>query len=437
VPGARAEAGAGGAPTLFLLVDAIPWDLAREAWDGGALPGFAAPRPVVSVFPSLTEVAVPALLREIFPARPPGYEARWYHPPSGAVRGPGDASHADALAPFHTWPHGLVADAAMYLLRGHLAGAQARWIGSRYRREGGPWLGYVSATDGVAHFEGRAGLARALREIAAEVHQAREDHARRHGVLPDAVLCSDHGMAFGPVRHLAARELGERLEGAGFRVGEPGPDGAVLVPFGDVGAGCVHVGARRARDAAGVAAEAPGVDLAFAREEDGFLALGDGGAARARVRFRGDAVRYDAEAGDPLGLEPVFHWLSRAGRLRGGFAADADLLAATWDHALPDACARVRRGLGDLVRYPAAVLFSMRDDASYGPALTHLATRVLGGLRGNHGALSAAQSLGFAAVACDGAARREPWPGAPALRPEEVFRPWAALVRAGAEPAGG
>jgi hypothetical protein len=96
----------------------------------------------------------------------------------------------------------------------------------------------------------------------------------------------------------------------------------------------------------------------------------------------------------------------------------------------------VRRGLGDLVQHPAAVLFSMRDDASYGPALTHLATRVLGGLRGNHGALGAAQSLGFAAVATDDPARGDPWAGAQALRSEDVFHPWADLVRAGAAAVG-
>jgi len=49
-------------------------------------------------------------------------------------------------------------------------------------------------------------------------------------------------------------------------------------------------------------------------------------------------------------------------------------------------------------------------------------------MTGNHGGLSAAQSLGFAAVTEDG---DDPWLGAPALRPEQVFRPWTPVVRAG------
>ena len=120
--------------------------------------------------------------------------------------------------------------------------------------------------------------------------------------------------------------------------------------------------------------------------------------------------------------------LERNGRLRDGWAQDADLFAATWSHRYPDALARVRLALGDLVLYPASVLFSMRETYTYGPALTHAGGRLLGGMTGNHGGLSAAQSLGFAAVTEDG---DDPWLGAPALRPEQVFRPWTPVVRAG------
>jgi len=75
------------APTFFLLLDAVPYDLAHAVWADGGLPGFVEPRPTVAVFPSLTEVAVPSLLRGIFEERPPGYETRFFHPPSGEIRG--------------------------------------------------------------------------------------------------------------------------------------------------------------------------------------------------------------------------------------------------------------------------------------------------------------------------------------------------------------
>ena len=417
-------------PTFFLLVDAIPHELARAVWATGGLPGFSEPRPTVSVFPSLTAVAVPALLRGIFEEVPPGYEARYYDPESGEVHGSlGDPASEIAMAPFRTRPHGFLGHTAMYLLRRGLAYAQIRWITHRFQEEGGPWLGYLSATDGVAHFSGRSGLERSLRDIAGAVDAARREYQGRHGVLPGVVLCSDHGMRFGEVEHLASHQLEALLASAGYRVGETGPDGVALVPYGEVGAGVVHTAAERAADVAAVVAHAPGVDLAVAHGEDGCLVFGVRETLqRAQVRWRDGAFRYECLSGDPLGYAEVWKQLADAGKLREGWAPDRELFLATWHHAYPDALARLRRGLEDLVRHPAAVLFSMRDAWTFGPALTHVGAAVMGGLVGNHGALSSAQSLGFAAVTGNGA---DPWPDAPALRTEDVLRPWRDLVRAG------
>ena len=66
------------ATMLFLVVDAIPHDLALELWSDGAMPGFDEPRPIVSVFPSLSHVAVPSLLRGVLDVHPEGYEARYH-----------------------------------------------------------------------------------------------------------------------------------------------------------------------------------------------------------------------------------------------------------------------------------------------------------------------------------------------------------------------
>jgi hypothetical protein len=150
---------------------------------------------------------------------------------------------------------------------------------------------------------------------------------------------------------------------------------------------------------------------------------------RARLRWQGDRYRYEPEQGDLLGYAPVFEALRRTGRIVDGWARDADLFPATWRHAYPDALARVRHGLEDLVRVPATVLFSMQDGATYGPTLTHLGAELLGGQIGTHGSLSATESLGFAACSVE---LGEVWPAGPALRPEHVFAPWSELLRAGA-----
>ncbi|MGH0034896.1 MAG: hypothetical protein ACQGVK_07700 [Myxococcota bacterium] len=417
-------------PVFFLLVDAIPHGLAHEVWAEGGLHGFREPRPVVSVFPSLTEVAVPALLSEIFPERPPGYEARYYHPPSREVRGGlHESGSGAATAPYRARPRGAIAQAGIYLLRARLAEAQIRWINHRFAHEGGPWLGYLSATDGVGHFDGRASLVEAFRDIAASVHAVRSESLRRNGVWPGVVLCSDHGMSFGPLEHLSEAALADELRRGGFPTGHSAEEGVVLVPHGEVGGGVVHCRAERAAEVALVVSQAPGVELVCSRTGDGCMVFGGSGRrGRARVRWRGDALRYECLDGDPLEYAPLWRELERDGRLRDGWADDRELFRRSLGHRFPDALARLRRGLEDLVRFPAPVLFSMRDGWTYGPALTHAGARMMGGQRGTHGALSREQSLGFAAVTDDGS---DPWAGAQALRPEDVFRPWREWVRAG------
>jgi hypothetical protein len=239
-------------------------------------------------------------------------------------------------------------------------------------------------------------------------------------------------MRFGEVEHLSSHELEALLASAGYRVGEAGPDGVALVPYGEVGAGVVHTAAERAADVAELVARAPGVDLAVAHAEGGCLVFSVRETLqRARVRWRDGGFRYECLCGDPLGYAAVWKQLAEAGKLKEGWAPDHELFLATWRHAYPDALARLRRGLEDLVRYPAAVLFSMRDAWTFGPTLTHVGAAVMGGLVGNHGALTSAQSLGFAAVTGNEA---DPWPDAPALRTEDVLRPWCELVRAGSAP---
>ncbi|MDJ0789919.1 MAG: hypothetical protein QNK05_24240 [Myxococcota bacterium] len=427
-------------PLFFLIVDAVPFDLAHQLWARGQLPGFSEPRPMVAVFPSLTDVAVPALLRGVFPVQPPGYEARYYDPERGEVCGhPGDPEVEEATAPLRARPQGFLGTAAIYLLRSSLSYAQIRWITHRFRVEGGPWLGYLSATDGVAHFDGREALGEALRDVARQVDQARGDYAREHGELPGAVLCSDHGMSFGRLDHLESSLIATLLTRAGFQVGVPGRDGVMLAPCGDVGAGVAHCDPSRSVEVAGAIARAPGVALCFARTPSGCLVFRprpDGSLETARISWRGDHLRYEPDAtagipGDPLDHRIVFDGLAARGVLRDGWAPDRELFAASADHALPDAIGRIRSAFVDLVQYPANVLFSMHDAWSTGPALTHYGTSLIGGQVGTHGAITRAASLGFAAASDD---RADPWPHRPYLRPTDVFAPFRDRVRAGAEP---
>ena len=414
---------------LFLVVDAIPHPKARGLWEEGRMPGFCEPRPVISVFPSLTNVAVPALLRGVFDdVRPPGYEARHYHPPTGEIRGGFRFPESEpGLAPYHDHPEGTLQHLAVYVLRSSLVTTQARWIGHRLKRSDEPWLGYVAATDGVGHFAGEERLREAFGTLCDRVVEAADAIERDRGERPTVVLCSDHGLAFGRLEHLDAGEIERRLRLVGFHQGRVGGAGFVLVPLGDVGGGAAWCRPQAAPELAEAVAELPGVDVTFAVTSDGAraFAVREDGMAIANLRTDGRRVGYEPVTGDPLGLLPAWDSASSDGR----WATDEAMLAATLAHRYPDALHRVLGGFRDIVDHPGQVLFSMDRGWTWGPRLTSVAARLVSGQVGTHGALSADQSLGFAAAR--GGAEDAPWPASP-MRPEAVFAPFADAVRAGA-----
>ena len=159
------------------------------------------------------------------------------------------------------------------------------------------------------------------------------------------------------------------------------------------------------------------------------LALRNDRLLRASLSWQADSYRYQTLEGDPLDYVIVWETLGRERRLHDGWATDGDLLAATWSHRYPDALARVRHGLLDLVRAPAPVLFSMKQNWTYGPPLTHLGAGLMGGQVGTHGALTADESTGFAI--CTAEVEPPAWREHPALRPQQVLRPWRSLVATG------
>lgn len=407
--------------TLFLVVDGIPVDLAVEAFEADQLPGFTRPVPMVSVFPSLTNVAVPALLRGVIPVRPPGYEARYYHPPSGTIRGGfADPDSEPGLRVYRPHPEGNLGHFMVYALRGRHAGSQVRWIGSQFERGDGPWLGYLAGTDGVGHFDGRDELATVFGDVCEQVGVALRGFEGRHGFAPRVVLCSDHGFEFGPLRQLDEATVADRLRLAGFREGSTRGTGFVLAPMGVVAGAAAWCSPEVADELAEALVELPGVDLAACRTPDGARVFAvRSGLAAANIRRRPGGWTYEPLTGDPLDL---------LGRIAPNqLHDDAVVFDATWDHGYPDPLHRIVQGLTELVDHPAPVLFSMAPGWTFGPRATAMAAGLMGGQVGTHGALTRQQSLGFVSTFGDGPDIDEL--ARPALRAGDVFRPFAREVR--------
>jgi hypothetical protein len=412
--------------SLVLVIDAIPWAVAHEVWGEGHLPGFSEPVPSVSVFPSFTNVAVPALVGQILGTRPPGYEARYYHPPSGTIRGGLITAEVDRhLAQYRIRPVGPLGMVAGFLVPQLMARGEVLRLINGFVKQGGHWLAYAAATDSVAHFSGREALTAAFRNVILRIVDARRTLETKHGTAPAVVLTSDHGMAFGPLANVSDAEVGEALERAGFVRESPGPNGFFLPAMGEVAAGVCFVAPDRAVMAARILTRLDGIDVVIARrsEESALIVRG---ADEATLEWRDGRCRYLANPADPLSYAPLLAELQRGGAVDAqGFVDTDGLLTASLRHDYPDALHRIRRALTDLVDFPAPVVFSMRPGFTYGPRLTHVAAAILGGQVGTHGALSSEQSIGFLSVA------GLPAPP-PVVRAETALVPYRDLVIQGA-----
>ena len=75
--------------TLILALDGVPYESVRVAQELGAFRGWARPRPMVSPFPSMTNVGFAAILHPFGAGPIPGYEVRLYDPESRNVEGGG------------------------------------------------------------------------------------------------------------------------------------------------------------------------------------------------------------------------------------------------------------------------------------------------------------------------------------------------------------
>ena len=413
--------------SLVLVLDAVPWAVAHQLWEDGHLDGFCEPVPSVSVFPSFTNVAVPALIDSIFGARPLGYEARYYHPPSSTIRGGPDDPEADRpMARYRSRPHGARDLLAGYIFPQLMVRREIWSLLYRLAHERGHWLAYASATDGLAHFEGRGALLTMLRKITRQIAWARRAVEEKEGTAPPVVLTSDHGMAFGRLAYLSCAAVSQTLKAGGLVPDHKGPNGFFLPAMGDIAAGVCFVTPDRAVTAARLLTQLEAVELVIARRDDE-SAVVFRGTEEAAIEWRDTRYRYRATSGDPLRYRPVWDKLVRdaAADDDDGFVEGDALLGATWSHEYPDAPHRIRRALTDLVEFPAPVLFSLGPGYTYGPPLTHAGSTLLGGMVGTHGGLGLEQSLGFVSVA------GLPAPP-PVVRAESALIPYSDLVIRGA-----
>ena len=392
--------------TLFLLLDAVPFDFVTEVTDperpgGPLLATMSRPAPFVSTFPSSTSVAAAGILEPAGLEPSPGYEARFFDWERRRARGGGPISYFKIDFPwrdFFDWEKKGVARSAVGALRPIKASLYRveKAVAAFLESDDPLFFAYVEATDTAIHLKGPRSMEPVFAALDRELAAARR---RRPDLDFRVVLFSDHGISGGEPLANVWRPVRRALKEAGFRLGRrlKRPRDAVLTPFGLVSSFEVYLDPAVAREAAEVLATVSGVDLCVVpADETAWWVEGREGAARLERLAAGEEWRYRPHTGDPLDYAGVVARLAeRSGRPSADRFPDAWWREATAGHRYPDALYRIARGF-DLVTNPASVLCSLEPGHMYGAAKTEVLARLRSGrLRWTHGALHSRASLGF------------------------------------------
>jgi hypothetical protein len=370
---------------LVLLLDSVPFSIAKGAWQQGRFRYCAEPARVIGPFPVMTDLS----FSEFFGVSPsPGVESEYYDGQRlrdgyGVYLNEGNArwlSKTDYHLP--------------QILHGSAYLDVEPWFGHELRQIQELFLngdrrltiGYCVGTSGLGATQSRGGHRKGLALVD---RLCRQLLYQTRGRARFALL-SDHGHYFTAVesRRLPLRDL---LEARGYRITDRlrGPRDLVIPEFEMVSAASIwtYEPRRVAADVAGFA----GVELAaYLEGERLWVVSGDGKAA---ITKRGDGFRYSPEYGDPLRLRGIWQRLESAGQVSAdGFVADRVLFEATRRHVYPDGVARLWRAFHGLVEHTPDVIVALREGYHGGSAFQ---TRMVK-LVGVHGNLREASTCGFA-----------------------------------------
>src|SRR5687767_12717013 len=363
---------------LLLCLDGVPFEVIRAAKSRGMFDAFGEPAPLLSPFPTLTNVA---LARMLGATEPPGYESLYFDREARGLRGgmrkyvgrrtpdKVPSSYMDELDYQEPLPFEfLIYVATDTVWRADMQRFRERFLRAPQTRD---FFGFLKATDGLLHIGGPARLAVALESLDRILRRLRAEC----GSETEIVLFSDHGMnleenrrvnlqthlkenGYEVVSHLR-RQRGRR------RVSAPG--------FGLCGYAALYCGEETDRaELAEALRTLGGVDFSLHREDAGGAVVVTGRRGRARIlrRERGGATlyRYEQLDGDPLLLSPIAGALGAEGLLDAeGYGPDSAWLARTAEHAYPDALSNLYESLNaPLVRHTADVLVSLEDGHYYG-----------------------------------------------------------------------
>jgi hypothetical protein len=350
-----ARAGESRPRRLLLCLDGVPHKLIEAARHRGMFDAFGPTTRLLSPFPTMTNVALSAMLGATPPA---GYESLYFDRNARELRGgigkylgrrtpdKVPSSYMDDLDYQEPLPFEfLIYVAPEKVWRADMQRFRERFLAAPQTRD---YFAFLKATDGLLHTQGPARLAIALESLDKILTEIRE----YCGNETEIVMFSDHGMNLDENHRVP---LKSSLERRGFRVTIPA--------FGLCSYAAVYCDGQVIPEVARASVEVPGIDFAVYKDGDEAVVENDRG--QARIACRGDEFQYTAVSGDPLELGHLGHGFKTDND--NGFKTDRAWFEETAGHRYPDAVANVYKSVfTPRVKHTADVLLSIKDGFYYG-----------------------------------------------------------------------
>ena len=335
---------------LLLCLDGVPHTLIEQAKNRGLFDSFGPPARLLSPFPTMTNVALSAMLGASPPA---GYESLYFDRNARELRGgirkyigrrtpdkvPSsymeDLDYQEPL-PFEF----LIYVAPETVWRADLQRFRERFKAAPQTRD---YFAFLKATDGLLHAQGPERLAVALESLDKILREIQEFC----GNETEIVMFSDHGMNLEENRRV---DLASTLERRGFKV--------VIPAFGLCSYAAIYCqDDQRIPEIATASVEVTGIDFAVYKEGADVVVESARGRARIEYDAAVDSYRYSIVSGDPLEL----------GSFPNDFATDAKWFERTAGHRYPNAVANIYKSLfTPRVKHTADILLSLHDGYYYG-----------------------------------------------------------------------
>jgi hypothetical protein len=335
---------------LLLCLDGVPHTLIEQAKNRGLFDSFGPPARLLSPFPTMTNVALSAMLGASPPA---GYESLYFDRNARELRGgirkyigrrtpdKVPSSYMDDLDYQEPLPFEfLIYVAPEKVWRADMQRFRERFKAAPQSRD---YFAFLKATDGLLHAQGPERLAVALESLDKILREIRAFC----GNETEIVMFSDHGMNLEENQRV---DLSSALQRRGFRV--------VIPAFGLCSYAAVYCqDDQRIPEIATASVEVTGIDFAVYKDGDGVVVESARGRARIEYDAAMDSYRYAMVSGDPLKL----------GSYPNGFATDAEWFTRTANHCYPNAVANIYKSLfTPRVKHTADILLSLNDGYYYG-----------------------------------------------------------------------